>query len=52
MEVERPCVYCWMVVTDDVLGDANMGPGDTHFGAAAVDATAAGVVPLLNHVVT
>jgi hypothetical protein len=37
-----------MVVTD-VLGDANMGPGDAHLSAAVV---AAGVVLPLNHVVT
>lgn len=49
MEVERPCEYCWMVVTDEALGDANMGPGDAHLGAAVV---AAGVVLPLNHVVT
>jgi hypothetical protein len=37
-----------MVVTDEVLGDANMGPGDTHLGTAVV---AAGVILPLNHVV-
>lgn len=49
MEVDRPCVYCWMVVTDEALGDANMGPGDAHLGVAVV---AAGAVLPLNHVVT
>jgi hypothetical protein len=38
-----------MVVTDEVLGVVNMGPGDAHLGAAVVDA---GVVLPLNHVVT
>jgi hypothetical protein len=48
MDVERPCAYCWMVVMDGVLGDANMGPGDMHFGIAVV---AAGAVLPLNHAV-
>jgi hypothetical protein len=39
-----------MVVTEEALGDANMGPGDAHLGAAV--AATAGVVLPLNHVVT
>jgi hypothetical protein len=37
-----------MVVTDEALGDVNMGPGDTHLGTAVV---AAGAKLPLNHAV-